>query len=255
MMPSMAEESVTPNPNLARNAIFPTTHWSVVLRAGESHSPHSQEALARLCETYRPPVFAYAKGLGLAHADAEDATQDFFVHFLTKNLAGKIEPRAGVKFRSFLLRCFKNFLADERDRLKALKRGGGQVVVSLDDPGAEGQTAWEPAVETNAAQLYEREWTTALLNQVFDRLEGEYLARGRRRVFERLHALLLDKKADRPYAELAGELGLSEDAVKKEVSRMRQRYRELFREEVAHTVISPVEVEEEIAHLFAVLSG
>jgi RNA polymerase sigma factor (sigma-70 family) len=253
-MPSMAEESVTPNPDLARNTFFPTTHWSVVLRAGESHSTHSQEALTRLCETYRPPVFAYAKGLGLSHADAEDAAQDFFVHFFKKNLAGKIEPRDGVKFRSFLLRCFKNFLADKHDRLKALKRGGGQVVLSLDAPAADGQSAWEPAVEMNAAKIYEREWATALLNHVLDRLEGEYLARGRRRVFERLQSLLLDKKADQPYSELATELGVSEDAVKKEVSRMRQRYRELFREEVAHTVTSPVEVEEEIAHLFAVLS-
>jgi RNA polymerase sigma-70 factor (ECF subfamily) len=251
----MAAESVTPSPDLARNAIFPTTHWSVVLRAGVHRSPDSEESLARLCETYRPPVFAYAKALGLEHADAEDAAQDFFVHFLAKNLVGRIEPRAGVKFRSFLLRCFKNFLADERDRLKALKRGGGQAVSSLDAPAADGQIAWEPAVEMNAAQIYEREWATALLNQVLDRLEGEYLARGRRRVFERLHALLLDRKADQPYAELAAELGVSEDAVKKDVSRMRQRYRELFREEVANTVASPVEVNEEIAHLFAVLSG
>ena len=235
-------------------SLFPSTHWSVVLRAGDDANPLSHDALSRLCETYRQPVLAYVRRLGINPADAEDFTQGFFVHFLRRGLAGRVEPRAGVKFRSFLLRCLKNFLADERDRANALKRGAGLATGSLNESPGPGSIAWEPSDETDAALLYEREWATALLNQVFDRLEGEYLARGRRKVFETLQPLLLDRKGDRPYADLGAALGISDDAVKQEVSRMRARYRELFREEVAHTVTSPIEVDEEIQHLFAVLS-
>ncbi|MBI4328141.1 MAG: sigma-70 family RNA polymerase sigma factor, partial [Chloroflexi bacterium] len=154
--------------------VFPTTHWSVVLAAGQQHNPLAQEALARLCETYRSPLLAYAQALRLMPEDAEDATQAFFVHFLTHNLAGKLERHSDVKFRSYLFRCFRNFLSDERARRHVQWRGGGQPVQSLDDPaGAEGIT-WEPADEMTAARAYERRWATALLDHVLARLEGEY---------------------------------------------------------------------------------
>jgi RNA polymerase sigma-70 factor (ECF subfamily) len=250
----MPKQSDTPVASDSPVSQFPSTHWSVVLRAGDEANRLSDDALSRLCEAYRPPVLAYVRRLGAGHADAEDFTQGFFAHFLRRGLAGRVEPRAGVKFRSFLLRCLKNFLADERDRANALKRGAGLAPDSLNEPAVPGSVDWEPADDTHAALLYEREWATALLNQVFDRLEGEYLARGRRKVFETLQPLLLDRKGDRPYADLGAALGISDDAVKQEVSRMRARYRELFREEVAHTVTSPIEVDEEIQHMFAVLS-
>jgi RNA polymerase sigma factor (sigma-70 family) len=236
-------------------ALFATTHWSVVLLAGCDQDELAPAALVTLCEAYRPPILSFARGLGFSHADAEDRTQGFFLHFLKNNLAGKIERRNGVKFRTFLLHCFKNFLADEHARISAKKRGGDQQMSSLDEPAGEGQVQWEPADEMSAEKIYERDWATTLLNQVLDRLEGEYIGRGRKQVFGRLHIFLLDRKASTSYAEVAAALGMSEDAVKKEVSRMRQRYRELLREEIAHTVLHPGEIEEEINHLFAVISG
>jgi DNA-directed RNA polymerase specialized sigma24 family protein len=239
----------------ASPGVFATTHWSVVLLAGQKQSAQSQEALARLCETYRSPILSFAQGLSFSHADAEDLTQGFFAHFLKNNLAGKAERRDGIKFRTFLLRCFKNFLADERDRATAKKRGGDQVMTSLHESAGEGQAHWEPVDEMTAEKIYERDWATTLLNHVLDRLEGEYASRGRKQVFARLHVFLLDRKAASSYAGAAAVLGMSEDAVKKEVSRMRQRYRELLREEIAHTVRHPGEIEEEMQHLFAVISG
>src|SRR3990172_5100876 len=146
-MPSATEQ---PDSTVSAASVFATTHWSVVLAAGQQHSPLAQEALAKLCEAYRPPLLAYAQALRLTPEDAEDVTQGFFVHFLTHNLAGKVARRGDVKFRSFLLRCFWNFLADERARRQAQRRGGEQRVQSLDDPaGAEGAT-WEPADELTA---------------------------------------------------------------------------------------------------------
>jgi DNA-directed RNA polymerase specialized sigma24 family protein len=153
---------------------FATTHWSVVLLAGQGESADAQEALAKLCATYRSPILAFAQRLGLSHADAEDLTQGFFAHFLEKNLAGKAQRREGVKFRTFLLRCFKNFLADQRDRATAKKRGGPQAADSLDQLTEAQPAHWEPSDERSAEKLYERNWATTLLNQVLNRLEGEY---------------------------------------------------------------------------------
>jgi RNA polymerase sigma factor (sigma-70 family) len=246
-------ESTKPQSSPAR--IFATTHWSVVLVAGQISSPQSEAALARLCEAYRSPILSFGLGLGFSHADAEDLTQGFFAHFLKNNLAGKAERREGIKFRTFLLRCFKNFLTDERARATAKKRGGNQVMSSLDEAASEGQMQWEPANEMSAEKSYERDWATALLNQVLDRLEGEYASRGRKAVFAQLHGSLLDRKAATSYRQTAELLGFTEDAVKKEVSRMRQRYRSLLREEIAHTVRYPDEIEEELQHLFAVIRG
>jgi RNA polymerase sigma factor (sigma-70 family) len=242
-------------PQSSPGGMFATTHWSVVLLAGQISSPQSEEALARLCEVYRSPILSFGLGLGFSHADAEDLTQGFLAHLLKNNLAGKAERREGIKFRTFLLRCFKNFLTDARVRATAKKRGGDQVMSSLDEAPSEGQMQWEPANEMTAEKIYEREWATALLNQVLDRLEAEYASRGRKAVFAKLHLSLLDRKAATSYRETGELLGLSEDAVKKEVSRMRQRYRGLLREEIAHTVRYPVEIEEELQHLFAVISA
>jgi len=141
-------------------ALFATTHWSVVLLAGRDQNEPAQAALVTLCETYRPPILSFARSLGFPHADAEDRTQGFFLHFLKNNLAGKIERRTSVKFRTFLLRCFKNFLADEHARRAAKKRGGDQPMFSLDEPAGEGQVQWEPADEMSAEKIYERDWAT-----------------------------------------------------------------------------------------------
>lgn len=223
--------------------------------AGQVSSPQSDLALAKLCEVYRSPILSFARGLSFSYADAEDLTQGFFAHFLKNNVAGKAERREGIKFRTFLLRCFKNFLADERNRAGTKKRGGDQVVTSLAEPAGEAQVPWEPADEMTADKIYEHDWATTLLNHVLDRLEGEYTSRGRKPVFTRLHVSLLDRKTASSYAEAAALLGMSEDAVKKEVSRMRQRYRELLREEIAHTVRHSDEIEEELQYLFAVISS
>ena len=252
---SESNSEKTPVPANKSFGVFATTRWSVVLLAGQFSSPQSEAALARLCEVYRSPILSFALGLGFSHADAEDLTQGFFAHFLKNNLAGKAKRREGIKFRTFLLRCFKNFLGDERDRTMAKKRGGNQVVISLDAAASEGQIHWEPPDEMTAEKIYERDWATTLLNHVLERLEGEYTNRGRKAVFARLHVSLLDRKAATSYGETAEVLGLTEDAVKKEVSRMRQRYRGLLREEIAHTVRHPDEIEEELQHLFAAVSS
>ncbi|MBM3821521.1 MAG: sigma-70 family RNA polymerase sigma factor [Verrucomicrobia bacterium] len=237
-------------------AAFATTHWSVILRAGAGAEPVAAEALARLCETYRSPVLAHIRHLGSGPSEAEDLTQGFFAHFLKASLASRVKPRTGVKFRSYLLRCLKHFLADQHDRNQALKRGGGIEWVPLDEPVPESNSPFppEPAAPDNPVLLFDRAWAAALLDHVLDRLEGEYRARGRGGVFARLEPWLLDRKPDEPQATLALQLGMSEDAVKKEISRLRARYRDLFREEVAQTVSSPPEVQEEIDYLFAILS-
>jgi RNA polymerase sigma-70 factor (ECF subfamily) len=232
---------------------FNTTHWSVILAAGGDVHPAASEALSRLAQSYRPAILGFAHSLGFQPADAEDLTQGFFLHFVRNNLAGKVERRQATRFRSFLLRAFRNFLADERDRWLARKRGGDHAFVPLEEwLEAEGEQR-DCSPSAPSAHAFDREWASALVGQTLDRLEGEYAARGRRNVFDRLHGYLLAPDEAPPYARLSTDLVVTEEALRKEVSRMRRRYGELFREEVANTVDSPTEVAEEIRHLLAAL--
>jgi RNA polymerase sigma factor (sigma-70 family) len=232
---------------------FTETHWSIVLAAGRSDSTEARAALETLCRAYWFPLYSFVRRQGHNAHDAQDLTQAFFARLLGKHALGAVDHTKG-KFRSFLLASLKNFLADESDKARALKRGGGQVFVSIDADSAEARYGHEPAHDVTAERIFERQWALALLEQVLARLQGEYAAEGKSRLFDQLKTTLTEGKNSRPYASIAAQLGMSADAVKMSAHRIRRRYRELLRAEVAHTVAVPDEIDDEIRHLFAALS-
>jgi len=229
---------------------FAATRWTVVLTAGQTASPQAGRALEELCRAYWYPLYAYVRRRGYDVHEAEDLTQEFFARLLAKNYLADVD-RAKGKFRSFLLASLKHFLANEWDRAHAAKRGGGQLFLSLDTKTAETRYLSEPADELTAEKLLERQWALALLDQVLDRLQAEFVADGKAAQFEQLKVFLTEGKGSTSYASVAAKLGTTEGAVKVAAHRLRRRYRELLREEISHTVATPAEVEEEIRHLFA----
>jgi RNA polymerase sigma-70 factor (ECF subfamily) len=231
-------------------ARFTTTHWSVIARAGRSDSPEAQAALAELCQTYWYPLYAFIRHCGYGAEDAQDLTQEFFVRFLAKRFHAAARPERG-RFRSFLLMTLKRFLANQTRRARAQKRGGGQPVFSIDQGLAESRYTAEPAHRFSADVLFERRWARTLLEQVLARLEAEYGAGEKKRLFECLKDCLTRESSALPYATIAAQAGMTEAAVKVAAHRIRARYRELLRDGIAKTVSGPDEVEEEIRHLFA----
>lgn len=203
--------------------------------------------MEELCGTYWYPLYAYVRRCGYDSHEAEDLTQEFFARLLAKNYLADVD-RAKGKFRSFLLASLKHFLANEWDRAQAKKRGGGHTIISLD---AETRYRQEPMDELSADKLLDRQWAIALLDQVLARLGAEYADAGKSEVFEQLKNSLTGNRDSIPYAAIAAKLDTTEGAVKVAVHRLRQRYRKLLREEIAHTVASPAEIDEEIRHLFA----
>jgi RNA polymerase sigma-70 factor (ECF subfamily) len=233
---------------------FLTTHWSVVLAAGQPDTTKAYDALARLCQTYWHPLYAYVRRLGYSPHDAQDLTQEFFARLLARNsLAGADESRG--RFRSYLLASLKHFLANEWDKARAQKRGGGQVPIPIDPASAETGCVFEPADPVTAEKIYERRWALTLLDLVLRRLRQEYAVTGREKLFEELKPTLTEARRSVRYAEIAIRLGSSEGAVKVAVHRLRQRYREVLRAEIADTVAGPGEVEDELRNLFAALAG
>jgi RNA polymerase sigma-70 factor (ECF subfamily) len=233
---------------------FTTTHWSVVLAAGHESSPGAQEALEKLCRTYWYPLYAFARRQGCAVEEAEDMTQEFFARLLAKNYLSLADPARG-RFRSFLLTSLKNFLANEWRLVSRAKRGGGQQFIPLDTENAEGRYAHEPVDEASPDKLYEKRWAATVLEQAMDRLHEEFRATGREKLFAELKAFVWGDRDVTSQVEVAARLRMSEGAVNVAVHRMRRRYRELLRAEIADTVASPAEVDEELHHLKAVLSG
>ncbi|MEK7684441.1 MAG: sigma-70 family RNA polymerase sigma factor [Verrucomicrobiota bacterium] len=231
---------------------FATTHWSVVLAAGQGDAPDAQAALEKLCRTYWYPLYAYVRREGYSAADAQDLTQAFFARLLEKNYLGQVEPQKG-KFRSFLLAALRHFLSDQRDRARAIKRGGGTDCFSLDAQSAEERYRLEPVERMDAEKIYERRWAMTLLEQALTRLRDENVAAGKAELFERLRSFVAGE-SDISCGEAASQLGLTESAVKSAVHRLRQRYRELVREEIAHTVADPAEIDAEIRYLISVMS-
>jgi RNA polymerase sigma factor (sigma-70 family) len=231
---------------------FPQTLWSVVLAAAGS-SPRSQEALSTLCQTYWYPIYAFLRRQGHASHDAEDLTQGFLVRLCQKDRLRTVGREKG-RFRSFLLVSLKNFLADEATKARAQKRGGGQPLVSLDTASAEERYALEPPDVMDPEKIFERRWALTLLERTLQRLQAEQGAPERRERFEILRGYLLRDPSGETYAAVGRRLGVSEGAMKAAVSRMRQRYRELFQEEIASTVGSEEEVEAEMRHVFTVLN-
>jgi RNA polymerase sigma-70 factor (ECF subfamily) len=233
---------------------FRTTHWSVVLAAAHRGSPRAEEAVATLCQTYWYPLYAFIRRRGHGPEEAEDLTQEFFARLLDKNYLAGIQVEGG-KFRSYLLTLVKHFLANERERERAQKRGGGRACVRLESESGERRYRAEPVETETPESLFERHWALTLLDQVMAKLQCEYAQGGKADLFARLRPCLSGAERLLPYAELGAILGVSEGAVKVAVHRLRKRYGELLRAEIADTVGSPAEIDEEIRHLIAVTSA
>lgn len=232
---------------------FATTHWSVVLAAARSDTPRARDALGRLYQTYAYALYVYVRRRGHSPPDAQDLVQDFFARLLEHNWLDRADQEKG-RFRSFLLGAVNHFLANEWDKTQAWKRGGRLEIVPLQFDTAESRYREEPADTATPEQCYERRWALALLEAVMMRLQREHAGPGEAAVFTELKPCLLGDAEAQPYAVLAGKLGRSEGAVKVAVHRLRQRYRQLLREEIGQTVASPAEVEAEMRHLFGVLA-
>ena len=231
---------------------FPTTRWTLVVAAGDPHRKEARSALVSLCENYWYPLYAYLRRRGYPADQAQDLTQDFFVRVLEGRYLYRAEPEKG-RFRSFLLTSLKFFVADTGDRQRAIKRGGG-AVVSVEFSSGEERYQREPAHDETPERIFERRWALAVLDRVVERLRNEFVQHGRPEHFQRLKVFLLGQ-SDAPYAALAREMNTSEGALKVAIHRLRKRYRELFRQEIADTVADPAEVESELRFLTAVLTG
>jgi DNA-directed RNA polymerase specialized sigma24 family protein len=240
------------NASAAAQCVFATTRWSIILDAGRGPSPEADLALAELCRVYWYPLYAYVRRLGHDMHSAQDLTQDFFYKLLEKNYVGQADRRRG-KFRWFLLTAFKCFLANEWDRIRAQKRGGGQEAIALDALTAERRYALEPVDKLSADQIYERRWALDLLESVRMQLREEYFEAGKPERFDLLADFLPGEKTGVSYSEIGPRLGLTENAVKQEVYRMKKRYGELLRAEISQTVAHPDEVNEEIRYLIDVV--
>jgi RNA polymerase sigma factor (sigma-70 family) len=249
----MPLDSEKPSSASVGGAQFPPTLWSVVLLAGQHSSDQSREALAALCRAYWFPLYAFLRRQGRSPHDAEDLTQGFMLHLLEKETLSRVQREKG-KFRSFLLASLQYFLANERDKQRAQKRGGGAQFVEVDRQNAEGRYLAELVDDLDPAKVFERRWTTTLLERVLGRLEAEFTEPGRRERFQELQVFLLGEPRSISYEEAGKRLGIKEGAVKVAVLRLRQRFGELLRAEIANTVTTPEEVEEELRHLFVMLS-
>ena len=234
--------------------VFATTHWSVVQTAGQPDTTIAAAALEKLCQTYWYPLYAYVRRRGQSPADAQDLTQAFFARLLERNWVGDADRERG-RFRTFLLTAMSRFLAGEWDKLRAQKRGGGQPLLPLQWDEAEINYGREPADHRTPEQVFERRWALAMLETVLQQLRAEYESAGRGVLFAGLHGCLVGGREGQPYAELATQLNLNEGAVKVAVHRLRKRYRQLLRLEIAQTLTGPEEVEAELRHLFSVLAG
>ncbi len=245
---------VEPSARVSAQPAFVTTHWSVVVSAGRNDTTRARDALARLCQVYWHPLYAYARRLGHSPHDAQDLTQEFFARLLGKNYLAEADESRG-RFRSFLLGAFKHFLANEWDKARAQKRGGGQIPIPIDPAMSETAYGYEPADNSTADRIFERRWALTLLAEVLRRLREEHVRDGRVKLFEALKPTLTEASGTVRYAAIASTLGMSEGAVKVAVHRLRQRYREVLRAEIAETVAGPGEVEDELRNLFAALAG
>ncbi len=234
--------------------VLAITHWSVVLAAGQSASKAAENALEELCRMYWYPLYAYLRRKGYSEHDAQDLTQGFFEHLIERRTIESVGREKG-KFRSFLLSCLNYFLAHERERAGAQKRGGGRELISLNGEEAEQRYRLEPRDERSPERIFEHRWAMTLLDQVLAQLAREFQETGRENLFQKVRPFLVEGKGNGPYRQAADEIGMSEEAFKKAVQRMRRRYSELFRSEIAHTVATKEEVDEELRYLCGVLAS
>ena len=234
-------------------AAFATTQWSVVLTA-QGRSPDADGALEKLCRTYWWPLYGFVRRNGYTPEEAQDLTQGFFALLLERRDLDVVRREKG-RLRSYLLTSLKNFLAKSRRRELTVKRGEGRALVPLDELLARERADLEPADNLTADRIYERRWALTLLEQVLTRLESEYRSAGNAKLFDCLKEFLSDEPGRRSQAEVAAELGTTENAVKQAFHRLRQRYRELLRDEIAQTVAVPGDVEDELRHFISVLQA
>jgi len=246
-----AIEPATPGPR--GGVAFTTTHWSVVLEA-QGESPAAQEALEKLCRIYWRPIHAFLRRQGFPPEEAEDITQGFFAQLLERRSLSAVRKEKG-RLRSFLLGALKYFVADERRRAMAIKRGKGQRLVPLEELRAENRVEMEPPDPVTAEMIYERRWALTVLEHVLSRLKDEYRAAGNAALFDSLKQLLPDEPGSPSQVEIAAQLGMTENASRQAFYRFRQHYQSLLREEIAHTVATPGDIENELRHLIAVLEA
>jgi RNA polymerase sigma factor (sigma-70 family) len=234
-------------------APFTTTHWSVVLEA-QGESPAAQEALEKLCRTYWRPIFSFLQRQGVGREEAEDLTQGFFAELLERRSLTAVRKEKG-RLRSFLLGAVKHFLADERRHAMAIKRGKGQRLIPLEELSVDEGGQTELADPVTPEQIYERRWASTVLEHVLIRLRDEYRVADNAALFDSLKQLLPDEPGALSQADVAAQLGMSENAVRQAFHRFRQRYQSLLREEIAHTVATPADIEDELRHLISIVRG
>ena len=245
------EDSAPSGP--VRDAQFAATSWTLVMAARQAGSPEAGAALEKLCESYWYPLYAYVRRKGNDPDKAQDLTQEFFYRLIRENYLGAVDRRRG-KFRSFLLTFLKHFLSDQRDRAKAQKRGGGRALISLEEMAAEERGWAEPQDGATPEHLFERRWAHALLEQAVRRLRAEYVDNHKGELFDVLKDIQPGERGELSYAEIGARFGLTEQAVKNAVHRLRRRHREILRDEIAQTLNDASEIEGEIQHLMAVIA-
>jgi len=233
--------------------VFVTTHWSVVLHAARADTTRARDALAHLCQIYWYPLYAHVRRRGYGPEDAQDLTQTFFAHLLERQALAAADPTRG-RFRTFLLATMNNFLVSEWRKARAQKRSPEAPLVSLDWAAAEERFDLEPVDAATPDKAFEKQWALELLESVLNQLEEEYRRQDKATLFAALKRTLTGSRETQPYDELAASLGLTEGTVKVTVHRLRKRYRELIRAEIANTVASPEEVDGEMRHLLQALA-
>ena len=250
------EDNVTSLSAIGGNAhygatAFTTTHWSVVLEA-QGESPAAQEALEKLCRIYWRPIYSFLRREGISADDAQDLTQGFFASLLEHRNLDAVRKEQG-RLRSYLLGALKYFVGEERRRAMAIKRGKGQRLIPLEELRADERFAMEPADPLTADLIYERRWASTLLERALNLLKDEYHTAGNADLFDSLKQLLPGEPDAPPQKHIAEKLGMTENAVRQAFYRFRQRYQALLREEIAHTVATPGDIEDELRHLIAVI--
>jgi RNA polymerase sigma factor (sigma-70 family) len=230
---------------------FATTHWSVVLEA-QGESPAAHEALEKLCRIYWRPIYSFLRRQGISADDAQDLTQGFFALLLERRDLRSVRKEKG-RLRSYLLTALKHFLTDEHRRAMAIKRGKGERLIPLEELRAEERGDVEPGDPLTAERIYERRWASTLLDRVLSRLEDQYRMRGKTALFDAFNQLLADEPDAPSQAEIAARFGMTENAVSQAFHRFRQSYQSVLREEIAHTVATPGDIENELRYLIAVI--
>jgi DNA-directed RNA polymerase specialized sigma24 family protein len=248
----MRFRATSQNPPSTGPARFSTTHWSIVAEAAQDDSPNASDAMAQLCRSYWYPLYAYVRRKGYDAPDAQDLTQEFFARLLARNFLNVADRNKG-KFRSFLLGSMEHFLAREWTKARAQKRGGSQTIFSLDALNAETRYRMEPVNELTADRIFERRWATTVLEEAMARLADESIASQKGDLFAKLQPFLSGDNGDDSYGETAASLNMTAGAIKVAIHRLRQRFGELVREEIARTVAAPAQVDDELRYLVALL--